>query len=77
VAIPDRRFSPVVEMTAYLAAHADRSAAVRETVLEGTPALQIDTALEPSGAVRDRVDALGGRVDSSGAGWRLTVPTNG
>jgi len=77
VAIPDRRFSPVVEMTAYLAAHADRSAAVRETVLEGTPALQIDTALEPSGAVRDRVDALGGRVDSSGAGWRLTVPTTG
>ena len=76
-AVPARRYPAVVEMTAYLAAHPDRSAAVAEAVLDDGPALQIQTVLHPSGAVRDRVTALGGRVDTTGAGWQLTVPADG
>ena len=77
-AVPDRRYPAVVEMTAYLAAHPDRSATVAEAAFnDGTPALQVHTAVHPSGAVRDRVTALGGNVETIGDGWQLTVPADG
>ena len=50
-------------------------AAVAEAVLDdGTPVLQIRTVLHPSDSVLDRVTALGGIVDTTGAGLQLTVP---
>jgi len=75
--VPNRRYPAAVEMTAYLAAHTDPSAAIVDAMLDGTPALRIRTALQPPDAVLDRVTALGGRVDTTGADWQLTVPANG
>jgi hypothetical protein len=72
--VPDRRYPAVVEMTAYLAAHADPGATVVEVDQTGGRALRIRTARPPAEAVRDRIVALGGRLDEVETGWQLTVP---
>ncbi|OFE17378.1 hypothetical protein BA895_16490 [Humibacillus sp. DSM 29435] len=73
--VPDRRYAPVIEMTTYLAAQADPTATVEETMGEDGPCLVILTSPAPADDVRDRVTALGGTVSSHGPGWVIRLPT--
>lgn len=72
--VPDRRYSPVVEMTAYLAAHGDPSTVIVEVDDDGARALQIRTHRQPTDTIRDRLMALSGRLDTTETGWQLTIP---
>ena len=74
--VPERRYPPVVEMTAYLAAHADPSATITQAS-DGPQSLQVRTTLPPDDTLRDRVIVLGGRIDTATDGWLITVPTAG
>jgi len=73
---PRSRYSPVVEMTAYLAAQPDESATIVEAPPpEGT--LLISTTVPPSVTVQDRISALGGHIRRADPGWTIVVPTTG
>jgi hypothetical protein len=73
--VPHRRYPAAVEMTAYLATHRDSSAAITETKVDGEPAVWIVTDLPPSDTVRDRVAALGGRLEPVASQWSIILPT--
>ncbi|MEO6999983.1 MAG: hypothetical protein ABI112_18050 [Terracoccus sp.] len=73
--VPDRRYAPVIEMTTYLAAQADPTATVEETMGDEGPCLVVHTGPAPAADVRDRVTALGGTVSRHGSGWVIRVPT--
>lgn len=72
--VPDHRYSPVVEMTVYLAAQSAESV-ISDARLDGEPVVQILTNLAPTDTVRDRVTALGGLVASVEGHWSITVPS--
>jgi hypothetical protein len=72
---PNHRYPPVIEMTAYLAARSDDSAEISDAVLDGEPAVLIRSGVPPTDAVRDRVTALGGRMEAAEDRWAITVPT--
>lgn len=73
--VPDRRYASVIEMTTYLAARADPTATVEETMGEDGRCLVINTGPSPAVDVRDRVTALGGTVSNHGTGWVIRLPT--
>lgn len=75
--VPDHRYPAMVEMTAYLATRDDRSATIADTTTADGPALRITTELIPAATLRDRVAALGGSVEHTGARWSITVPATG
>ena len=62
-------------MTTYLAAQADPTATIEETVVEDGLCLVIHTGPPPAADVRDRVTALGGTVSSQDRGWVIRLPT--
>jgi hypothetical protein len=70
---PDHRYPPVIEMTAFLAARSDDSAEISDAVLDGEPAVLIRSGVPPTDTVRDRVAALGGRLEAEER-WAITVP---
>ncbi|WP_295700076.1 hypothetical protein [Lapillicoccus sp.] len=72
--VPGRRYSPVIEMTSYLAAQADPAATVEERMGENGPLLLIRTSPAPAADVRDRVTALGGTVSNQDGGWIIGLP---
>ena len=74
--VPQSRYSPVVEMTAYLAAQPDESATIVEAQ-SPEDTLLVSTRLDPSVTVQDRISALGGHVRRADSGWTLVVPTTG
>jgi hypothetical protein len=73
-AVPDRRYAPVIEMTSYLAAAADPSASIEETIGEDGPRLAIRTRRPPTTDVIDRVTTLGGAVAVHDGIWTVEVP---
>jgi hypothetical protein len=75
--VSNRRYPAAIEMTAYLAAHRDRSAAIIHAMVDGEPALRIVTDLPVSDTVRDRVTALRGQVEPVATQWSITLPAGG
>lgn len=73
--VPDRRYAPVIEMTTYLAAHADLAATIEESMGEEGPCLVVRTGSAPAADVRDRVMALGGTISDQDGGWVVGLPT--
>ncbi|MEO7586920.1 MAG: hypothetical protein ABIS84_02715 [Arachnia sp.] len=73
--VPDRRYAQIIEMTTYLAAKADPSATIEETMGDDGACLVVLTTPAPALDVRDRVTALGGTVLNQDGRWIITVPT--
>lgn len=73
--VPDRRYAPVIEMTTYLATHADLAATIEESVGEEGPRLVVRTGSAPAVDVRDRVTALGGTISGQDGRWVVGLPT--
>ncbi len=72
--VPEHRYAPVIEMTAYLAAVDDPEATIEEARSADGSSLRIQTGRPPSIEVGDRISALGGEVSGAGSRWLVTLP---